>query len=100
MPRPIPPFNQPVFSLQRGKRIKLLCCLNSTIKILWLAKVKTLSPSATTSLKDSLKSVFRQALTVLVSFLGRFSINFQSLFGVPGDFNLGESRLVAYCQDC
>ena len=25
------------------------------------------------------------------SFLGRFSINFQSLFGVPGDFNLGES---------
>lgn len=94
------------FALQRERGnikvgyIKLLCCLKSTIKILWLAKVKTLSLSATTSLKDSLKSVFRQALTVLVSFLGRFSINFQSLFGVPGDFNLGESRLIAYCQDC
>jgi hypothetical protein len=74
-----------------ARYIKLLCCFSSTIKILWLAKVKTLSPSATTSLKDSLKSVFRQALTVLVRFLGRFSISFQSLFGVPGDFNLGES---------
>lgn len=57
--------------------------------ILWLAKVKKPSPSATISLKDCPKSVFRQAPSP--TFLDRYSIDLQSLFGVPGDFNLGES---------
>jgi len=42
-------------------------------------------------LLERLSQIGVQAGPVLVSFLGRFSINFQSLFGVPGDFNLGES---------
>jgi hypothetical protein len=87
----------PIFSPRRGNNearyIKLLSCLNSLSKysiVLWLAKVKRVSPSATISLKDCPKSVFRQAFPVPVSFIGRFSTILQSLFGVPGDFNLGE----------
>ena len=92
MPRP---FNHSAGNVEwRLYKAALQNSLN--FKILWLAKVKTLSPLVTTSSKDSLRSVFRHAFTVPIGLFGRFSINFQSLFGVPGDFNLGESRLVAY----
>ena len=58
--------------------------------ILWLKNVKRASLSATISSNGCLKLVSRQALIVPISFLARFSLNVQSLFGVPGDFNLGE----------
>jgi hypothetical protein len=56
----------------------------------WLTKVKKPSLLATISSKGYLKLAFRQALISPFHSLAQFSLNVQSLFGVPGDFNLGE----------